>query len=76
MIHSADWENNCCGKASDTDATGVTTEYQYDDLLRVKYEDRELGSTNVITGYDYDLANHRICITIQVGDIVQVSSNR
>ena len=37
MIHSADWESNCCGKASDTDATGVTTEYQYDDLLRVGF---------------------------------------
>jgi len=66
----------CCGKDSETDRTGLTTAYVYDDLKRLVLSDRELGSNHVFTSTVLDAMGRYLSQTISAGGLVQVSSNR
>ena len=53
-----------CGKESETDAQGLTTEHQYNALHQLVFTSRELGTSTVITTNSFDAAGHRLSTTI------------
>ncbi len=69
---SSMWD--CCGKISETDASGITTSFEYDGLKRVEQSTREgafadtwPGQEDVVTTFLYDGAGRTLSRTIASG---------
>lgn len=60
----------CCSKESETDATGMTTQYTYDGLKRLESAVREGLNGEIRTTYTYDAAGRRLTQTTTGGSLV------
>jgi RHS repeat-associated protein len=71
-VTSSTW--NCCGKESDTDALGIQTTYNYDDLDRLETAIRQPANGDIITVYSYDAAGRQLSQTITGGALTLSSA--
>jgi hypothetical protein len=65
----------CCGKEYEVDASGIRTDYLYDDLKRVETAIKE-ASPNVTTYYTHDASGRQLSVQRFSGGLSLVSSNR
>lgn len=67
----------CCGKDSETDRTGISRAFLYDDLKRVTSITRHgaPGQADIVTQYTYDASGRRLTEIVTAGDLSQVSTS-
>lgn len=66
---------SCCGKESETDATGVTSLFEYDDLKRLETKSTATEQGDIITLYTYDASSRKLSETVSAGALSLVSSS-
>lgn len=72
-ISESTW--SCCGKESETNATGIITSFIYDTLNRLTDQTTESAKGDIVTHYTYDASNRRLTNTISSGGLSLSSSS-